>query len=96
MFRYQDSNQVSKSGEVQRKVVTKVRQVSYLNNHPNPKVTEPIVSVGYEVVEEKIVGPDYSGEPQIVGEKTVDGRNDNQKREDYRAKKTMNPDKQED
>jgi hypothetical protein len=94
MFKYQDTNQVSKSGESQRKVVTKIRQVTYLNNHPNPKVEAPIESRGFEVVEEKIVSGDYQGEPEIVGERTVDGRRDSQRRLNYRPKKTMNPDRQ--
>lgn len=78
MFRYADTGKVSQPKEMQRKVVTAVRKVTYLNNHPNPKVTEPIVSEGYETVTELVVSPSYNEAPQVVENKTVDGRQDSQ------------------
>lgn len=79
MFRYSDNNKVSKPRELQRKVVTAVRKVQYLNNHPNPKVTEPIVSYGYETVTEVVVSPEFElAVPTVVGAKEVDGRREHQ------------------
>ena len=78
MFRYADTGKQSKPGELARKVVTAVRKVTYLHNHPNPKVTEPIRSEGYETVEEKIVSPEYNEAPVVVGHKEVDGRREHQ------------------
>jgi len=84
MFRYADTGKVSKPRELQRKVVTAVRKVTYMNNHPDPKVTEPILSEGFETVTEAVVSPEYIGVPLIVGTKTVDGRQESQIRRPVR------------
>lgn len=78
MFRYADTGKQSKPGELARKVVTAVRKVTYMNNHPNPKVTEPIITEGFETVEEQIVSPEYNQAPRVVGHKEVDGRREHQ------------------
>lgn len=76
MFRYADTGEISKPGEIQRKVVPEVRKVTYLNDSPNPEVGEPVVTYGYETVSEMIVSPEYPDiSPIIVEEKTVDNRN---------------------
>lgn len=77
MFQYQDTGEYSKPGEVQRKVVTKLRKVTYLNDSPNPKVEEPVVTYGTEIVEEMAVSAAYNRMPITVGSKTVDNRNPN-------------------
>lgn len=77
MFIYQDTGKVSKPGEAQRKVVTKVRQVTYYNDSTNPTVEEPVISYGTEIVEELAVSKDYTANPVVVGKKTVDRRNPN-------------------
>jgi hypothetical protein len=74
MFYYEDTNQLSKSGESQRRVVVAVRKVTYLTNHPNPKVIEPVASVGFETVREMIVSPDFNCPVEVVEHKTVDNR----------------------
>lgn len=73
MFHYQDTGKVSQPKESQRKVVTEVRKVTYLNKHPDEKVLEPVVTEGFETVKEIVVSPGC-GEviPKIVGTKTVD------------------------
>lgn len=82
MFRYADTNKVSKPKEFQRRVVTEVRRVTYINNHPDPKVTEPIISEGFETVQEMVVSPDYPNiTPIFCEEKTVDGRRESQIRQ---------------
>lgn len=78
MFRYADTQEVSKSGELQRKVVPEIRKVTYLNDSPNPEVEEPVVSYGYETVSEMVVSKDYPTiAPAIVEEKTIDSRDPN-------------------
>ena len=65
MFRYSDTNQVSKSKEKQRKVVTKVRTVTYMHSNG-------LVAQGVEVVEEMVVSPEFEQNgAQIVGHKTI-------------------------
>lgn len=78
MFRYQDNNKLSKPKESQRRVVTELRKVTYMNNHPDPKVEEPIISEGWEIVQELVVSPDFIVVPTIVDSKTVDGRQEHQ------------------
>lgn len=75
MFYYQDTRKLSKYGELQRKVVTKIREVTYINDSRNPKVAEPITTQGFEIVEEIVASPDFQCIPQVVGQKTVDKRN---------------------
>lgn len=75
MFYYQDNGKLSKSGELQRKVVTKIREVTYINDSPNPKVAEPITTQGFEIVEEIVASLEFTAIPQVVGQKTVDKRN---------------------
>jgi hypothetical protein len=77
MFYYQDTGKVSRPNEAQRKVVTKIRQVTYYNDPVNPSVEEPVVSYGTEIVEEVAVSPGYTGSPVVVGRKTIDRRNPN-------------------
>jgi hypothetical protein len=78
MFRYQDTGKLSQPQESQRMVVTEVRQVTYLHNNPNPKISEPITSEGFETVTEMVVSQGYVCVPKVVGHKTVDGRRDSQ------------------
>lgn len=75
MHRYANNNKVSGPRELQRKVVTEVRQVTYLNNNPDPKKEEPLTTMGIETVTEISVSPDFvTGFPKIVGTKTIDNR----------------------
>lgn len=72
MFRYQDTNKVSKPKESQRKVVVEVRKVTYLNKHPDERVIEPVITEGYETVKEVVVSPDFNQViPKVVDSKTV-------------------------
>ncbi len=77
MFYYSDTNKLSKPSELMRKVVTEIRKVTYLNDSPNPTVSEPVVTYGYETVKEVAVSPEWYGEPTVVEEKTIDNRNPN-------------------
>lgn len=86
MFRYQDTNKLSKPKEAQRRVVTELRKVTYMNNHPDSKVEEPILSEGYETVREMVVSPDFIAVPRIVDTKTVDGRQEHQIRREEEEK----------
>lgn len=74
MFRYQDNNKVSVAGEIQHKVVTEVRSVTYINNNPDPKAEIPLTTVGFETVKEEVRSPGSSVVPRVVGSKTVDNR----------------------
>lgn len=74
MFRYQDTKKVSQPGELQRKIITEVRRVTYLNDNPNPKVTEPVITEGYEPVKELVVSSQFVNVVKTVGQKTVDNR----------------------
>jgi hypothetical protein len=78
MFKYQDTGKVSEKGEQQLKIVTKVREVTYYNDSSDPKIAKPVITKGFEIVEEKVVSPNFkSSLPLIVGQKTVDNRNPN-------------------
>lgn len=74
MYRYADTNKLSRPGQGQVKVVTKVRKVTYKNKHPqDDKVC--ITTEGFEIVEELPLSPRgvaQAGPPQIVGSKVVD------------------------
>jgi hypothetical protein len=83
MFKYQDTNKVSQLRESQYKVVTEVRTVTYLNDNPNPKILEPVTTTGYETVKELVVSPGKVVTPRVVGSKTVDNRNKEEKRKPF-------------
>lgn len=84
MFHYQDTGKLSKPKESQRKVVTEVRKVTYLNNLPDEEIKEliklgqpvlPVTTVGYETVKEMVVSPEFCDIiPKVVETKTVDAR----------------------
>lgn len=74
MFRYQDTKKLSVPGEIQHKVVTEVRQVTYINNDPDPKAEIPLTTVGFETVKEEVRSPGSTFVPIVVGSKTVDNR----------------------
>lgn len=75
MFRYADNGKVSQARELQRRVVTEVRTVTYLNNNPDPKKEEPLTTEGFEVVKEIVVSQDYAlSVPKVVGTKMIDNR----------------------
>ena len=74
MFRYADTNKLSRPGEGQVKVVTKVRKVTYINKHPKDDKVR-VTSEGYETVEEVALSPKGARNappPQVVGSKVVD------------------------
>lgn len=74
MFRYDNVNSSSAPKEKQVKHVCEVRKVTYYNRHPDPKVKEPIVSEGWEIVKEIVVSPTIplSMPAEVVGHKTVE------------------------
>lgn len=75
MFKYSDINKVSQPRELQRKVVTEARKVTYLNNNPDPKSEEPLVTEGWEIVSEMVVSQNYPLITPIFCEsKTIDNR----------------------
>ncbi len=75
MFRYQDTGKQSQPKEKQVKQVVATRKVTYINPHPNPKVKEPVITEGFEIVKEITVSPENVGRlvsPESVGSKTVE------------------------
>ena len=92
MFRYADNNQVSKPREDQRRVVTEVRKVTYLNDSSDDRISDPVVSFGYETVKEVAVSPDFCDTiPKVVEEKTIDNRNPNRVvKRDYTEREESN------
>lgn len=76
MFYYQDTGKLSEPRELQRKVITEVRQVTYVNNNPDPKANEPLTTTGFEPVKEMVVSSSYVVVPKVVGSKTVDNRSE--------------------
>lgn len=84
MFKYDDNGKQSQPREAQRKVVTAIRKVTYLNNHPDPKVLEPLVTEGYETVIEANVSLNIQSiNPDVIGSKTVDNRKVEVKRKPF-------------
>jgi hypothetical protein len=65
MFRYANSNSLSKPKEPQNKIVTKIRQVTYIHDNG-------VVAQGFETVEELTLDPAKPQPPvEMVGHKTV-------------------------